>query len=58
MSDPIPSAATVTLRLNQQQLALLDRTIAKGAASDRVALIRRALAETAAGYAEGGVPRS
>jgi hypothetical protein len=43
MSDRV-----VKLRLNQQQLELLDRTIAGGAASDRVALIRRALREAAA----------
>ena len=57
MPDPAPIATSVTLRLNQQQLELLDRTIAKGAAVDRVALVRRALIETASGYAEGGVPR-
>lgn len=39
---------TVTLRLNQQQLELIDRTVAKGEAADRVALIRRALREQAA----------
>ena len=37
----------VTLMLNQQQLELLDRTIAKGAAADREALIRLALREYA-----------
>lgn len=36
---------TVTLQLNQQQLELIDRTIAGGAAPDRVALVRRALRE-------------
>jgi uncharacterized protein len=36
---------TITLRLNQQQLELIDRTVAKGMAADRVALIRRALHE-------------
>jgi uncharacterized protein YcgI (DUF1989 family) len=36
---------TVTLRLNQQQLELIDRTVARGAAADRVALVRRALSE-------------
>ncbi|UJW85704.1 hypothetical protein [Devosia sp. SL43] len=41
-------ARTITLMLNQQQLALLDRTIAQGAAPDRVALIRRAIREQAA----------
>jgi metal-responsive CopG/Arc/MetJ family transcriptional regulator len=38
----------VKLRLNQQQLELLDRTIAQGVASDRVALVRLALHEYAA----------
>jgi Arc/MetJ-type ribon-helix-helix transcriptional regulator len=38
----------VTLRLNQQQLELLDRTVAKGVAPDREALIRLALREHAA----------
>jgi uncharacterized protein YcgI (DUF1989 family) len=35
----------VTLLLNQQQLELMDRTISQGAATDRVALVRRALHE-------------
>jgi Arc/MetJ-type ribon-helix-helix transcriptional regulator len=43
----------VTLKLNQQQLELLDRTIARGAAPDRIALIRRALREYAARHAAG-----
>src|SRR4051812_43036563 len=38
----------VTLRLNQQQLELMDRTIAQGVASDRVSLVRLALREYAA----------
>jgi Arc/MetJ-type ribon-helix-helix transcriptional regulator len=38
-SDPI------TVRLNQQQLELLDRTVERGEAPDREALIRRALRE-------------
>ena len=33
----------VKLRLNQQQLELMDRTIAQGVAPDRVALVRLAL---------------
>jgi Arc/MetJ-type ribon-helix-helix transcriptional regulator len=37
----------VTLRLNQQQLELMDRTIAQGIAVDRVALVRLALREYA-----------
>ena len=35
----------VKLRLNQQQLELVDRTIAKGVAPDRAALVRLALQE-------------
>ena len=38
----------VTLRLNQQQLELMDRTIARGVAPDRAALVRLALREYAA----------
>jgi hypothetical protein len=38
---------TVVLRLNQQQLELIDRTIQRGEAGDRVALVKRALAEHA-----------
>jgi hypothetical protein len=38
----------VKLRLNQQQLELMDRTIAHGVAADRVALVRLALREYAA----------
>ncbi len=37
----------VTLLLNQQQLELMDRTIAQGAATDRIGLVRRALQERA-----------
>ena len=42
----------VTLRLNQQQLELLDRTIARGIAPDRESLIRLALREYAAAHAD------
>jgi hypothetical protein len=38
----------VKLRLNQQQLELMDRTIAQGVAVDRVALVHLALHEYAA----------
>ncbi len=38
---------TVVVKLNQQQLELLDRTIANGAAADREALVRLALREYA-----------
>jgi Arc/MetJ-type ribon-helix-helix transcriptional regulator len=41
-------AKIVLIRLNQQQIELVDRTIAKGEAPDRAALIRRALREQAA----------
>lgn len=39
------TSRVVTLSLNQQQLELIDRTVALGVAADRVALVRRALAE-------------
>lgn len=42
---------TVTLRLNQQQLELIDNTIKAGEAESREALIRRALREFAAAQA-------
>ena len=41
----------VTLKLNQQQLELIDRTIARGIAADRTALVRLALREYAAAHA-------
>ena len=41
----------VTLKLNRQQLELLDRTIARGVAPDRVSLIRLALREYATAHA-------
>lgn len=43
----------ITLRLNQQQLELIDRTIAQGAAPDRVSLVRLALREYAAAHKPG-----
>ncbi len=45
---------TVVLKLNQQQLELIDRTVANGAAASREALIRRALAEYAARNGKAG----
>jgi Ribbon-helix-helix protein, copG family len=48
MPDDRMARNTVVLKLNQQQLELIDRTIAAGAAIDREALIRRALREYAA----------
>jgi Arc/MetJ-type ribon-helix-helix transcriptional regulator len=41
----------VTLKLNQQQLEFIDRTIARGIAPDRAALVRLALREYAAAHA-------
>ena len=41
------SGKTVQLLLNQQQLEMLDNTIAKGIAADRKALVRLALREFA-----------
>jgi Arc/MetJ-type ribon-helix-helix transcriptional regulator len=47
--------AVVTLKLNQQQLELMDRTIAQGVAADRISLVRLALREYAAArQAEAG----
>ena len=43
-----PTAKTVTLRLNRQQLELVDRTVARGVAPDRASLVRLALKEYAA----------
>jgi Arc/MetJ-type ribon-helix-helix transcriptional regulator len=39
------SETIVKLRLNQQQLELIDRTIEQGIATDRVSLVRLALRE-------------
>ena len=41
----------VVLKLNQQQLELIDNTVAKGEAASREELIRRALREFAAKHA-------
>jgi Arc/MetJ-type ribon-helix-helix transcriptional regulator len=46
-----PSQTVVTLKLNQQQIELVDRTVARGIAPDREALIRLALREYAAAHA-------
>jgi Arc/MetJ-type ribon-helix-helix transcriptional regulator len=40
--------SVIKLQLNQQQLELMDRTIARGVAPDRIALVRLALREYAA----------
>ena len=44
---------TVILQLNQQQLELIDRTIKEGVASDRNALVKRALVEHAQKHLPG-----
>lgn len=46
---------TVVLKLNQQQLELLDRTVARGTAPDRASLVKLALREYAAQHAPGPV---
>jgi Arc/MetJ-type ribon-helix-helix transcriptional regulator len=48
---------TVVVRLNQQQLELVDRTVARGEASDRASLIRKALREQAAKSRNGTTAR-
>jgi len=50
----------VVLKLNQQQLELIDKTVARGEAADRAALVRRALAEFAARHQlqSAAAPRS
>jgi hypothetical protein len=50
--------AVVKLRLNQQQLELMDRTIAQGVAPDRVSLVRLALREYAAARRAGSKAES
>jgi hypothetical protein len=47
----MPNETVVTLKLNQQQFELIDRTIARGVAPDRAALVRLALHEYAASHA-------
>ncbi len=46
----------IKLRLNQQQLELIDRTIAQGVAPDRASLVRLALREYATARKADGVP--
>lgn len=60
MKGLIMTETIIKLRLNQQQLELLDRTIAQGVAIDRTALVRLALHEYAAARqadAGAGQPR-
>jgi Arc/MetJ-type ribon-helix-helix transcriptional regulator len=47
------NGTVVTLKLNQQQLELIDRTIARGIAPDRATLVRLALREYAAAHLTG-----
>jgi hypothetical protein len=44
------NGTVITLKLNQQQLELVDRTVARGVAPDRAALVRLALREYAAAH--------
>jgi hypothetical protein len=46
--ERVMTETVVKLQLNQQQLELIDRTIAQGVAPDRVSLVRLALREYAA----------
>jgi Arc/MetJ-type ribon-helix-helix transcriptional regulator len=46
-TDQQLTAKIVTLRLNRQQLELIDRTVARGVAPDRASLVRLALKEYA-----------
>jgi hypothetical protein len=48
LEEACMAETVIKLRLNQQQLELLDRTIAQGVAADRVSLVRLALREYAA----------
>jgi Arc/MetJ-type ribon-helix-helix transcriptional regulator len=48
MDDERLKPRTVVLHLNQQQLELIDRTMAKGVAASRDDLVRLALREYAA----------
>lgn len=52
------SANTVKVVLNQQQLELLDNTVARGIAPDRESLIRLALKEFAAKHRPAARPTS
>jgi Arc/MetJ-type ribon-helix-helix transcriptional regulator len=54
-STDMTDGTVVTLKLNQQQLELVDRTVARGIAPDRAALVRLALREYAAAHLAGDV---
>ena len=47
----------VVLRLNQQQMELVKKTVARGEAADRAQLVRRALNEFAARHQPAAEPR-
>jgi Ribbon-helix-helix protein, copG family len=51
-SDVTGKPTIVTLKLNQQQLELIDRTIARGVAPNRQVLIKLALREYAAAHSK------
>jgi hypothetical protein len=51
LEETMKEGSVVTLKLNQQQLELIDRTVARGVAPDRAALVRLALREYAAAHA-------
>jgi hypothetical protein len=53
-SADMTDGTVVTLKLNQQQLELIDRTVARGIAPDRAALVRLALHEYAAAHLGAG----
>jgi len=48
---------TVVLKLNQQQIELLDKTVSRAGTPDREALIRRALREYSAKHFSSPDPR-
>jgi len=61
MSDkakPDAKGEVVTLKLNQQQLELLDRTVARGVARDRADLVRLALREFTTTRTPTSTPRT
>jgi Arc/MetJ-type ribon-helix-helix transcriptional regulator len=46
------TSKTIRLRLNQQQLELVDKSVAAGEAASRAELVRRALREFAAEHGQ------
>jgi hypothetical protein len=57
-SADMTNGTVVTLKLNQQQLELVDRTVAGGIAPDRAALVRLALREYAAAHLGAGAGKA